>query len=84
MTPENFKKVLGDMNLLVDPHIIFCNPNQYQIIKDMLDSQPFIIESDLAVEDGKIIIVDRQKLINFLEEIKAERVIKFFGDILGG
>ena len=62
MTPEELKKALHDMDLLVHPNIVFCNPNQYDMIKDASENQPFIVEADVAVEEGKVIVVDRKKM----------------------
>jgi hypothetical protein len=62
MNPDELKKALHDMDLLVRPNIVFCNPKQYDMIKDALENQPFIVEADVAVEEGKTIVVDRKKM----------------------
>ena len=50
------------MDLLVRPHLVVCNPKYLEQIKAMLVNQPFIVESDMAVEENKVIVVDRRKL----------------------
>ena len=34
----------------------------YDMIKDASENQPFIVEADVAVEEGKVIVVDRKKM----------------------
>lgn len=67
MTPEELKKALHDMDLLVRPNIVFCNPKQYEQIKTALENQPFIVEADAAVEEGKVIVVDRKKMEDWIK-----------------
>lgn len=62
MTPEELKYRLHEMDLLLNSHLVICNPKQYEQIKAALENQPFTVESDVAVEENKVIVVDRRKL----------------------
>lgn len=69
MTPEELKYRLHEMDLLLSSHLVICNPKQYEQIKDVLEGQPFIVESDVAVEENKVIVVDRRKLDAWQKEV---------------
>lgn len=64
MTTEQLQYELHKIDLILRPHVLFVNPDEYnQIIKAISDLQAKVkIISTNAVEIGHVILIDRKQL----------------------
>jgi formate-dependent phosphoribosylglycinamide formyltransferase (GAR transformylase) len=74
MTIDEIKQALHKADLILRPLIVFVNPSDAKVIKEVLPriEEKIIIQETEAIESGKAIAIEREKL-ELLPEPYAER-----------
>ena len=70
-TKQEFQEALHRMGLLIRPCIIYCNPNDKELVQEVntATGDKAIIEETPWMESGKIILADRDKIENYYRDM---------------
>ena len=70
-TKQEFQEALHRMDLLIRPCIIYCNPNDKELVQEanIVTGDKAIIVETPWMESGKIILADRDKIENYYRDM---------------
>ena len=70
-TKQELQDALQKMDLLIHPYIIFCNPNDKELVQEanIAIGDKAIIEEIPWMESGEIILADRDKIENYYKDM---------------
>lgn len=66
---EQLEKTIHDYDLIIRPYIIAYNPDDEKLVKNSIGDN-CIYHSNLAIEKGKIFVIDRKQIENEMLSIK--------------
>lgn len=70
-TKQELQEALYRMDLLIHPCIIYCNPNDKELVQEantVTGDKAIIVETPW-MESGKIILADRDKIENYYKDM---------------
>ena len=70
-TKQELQDALHRMDLLIHPYIIYCNPNDKELVQEanIAIGDKAIIEEIPWMESGEIILTDRDKIENYYKDM---------------
>lgn len=70
-TKQELQDALHRMDLLIHPYIIYCNPNDKELIQEANaeTGDKAVIEWIPWMEPGKILLADRDKIENYYKDM---------------